>query len=463
MSDYGLIVVGAGPGGYTAALRAAELGIKTAVVERGQVGGTCLNRGCVPTKALLHASEMVGALREGAAWGIRAGEPRIDMDELFARKDEVVTQLRGGIEGLFKRAKVDLLRGTARIAAPGRVEVRGEDGSAAEATAENVLVATGSAPARPPIPGLDLPGVLTSDDLLTDVPRLPSSLVVIGGGVIGVEIATFYAELGTRVAIVEGLDRLLPGLDRELGQNLALLLKGKGVAIHTSSMVSAVREGGDGLEVGFSEKGVDASETGEAVLVAVGRVPYHAGLFAEGLEPALARRAIKVDDRFETSVSGVYAIGDVSSPVQLAHIAAAQGTACVEGIAGVGGGVDLSVVPSCVYCRPEIASVGLDEAAAKAAGIAVKVGKCVMGGNARTAIAAPGRSFMKVVAETGTGAVVGAQLMCVGASDMVSQLSVAVANRLSPRDLLRAMRPHPTYEEALEAALLDLARKLERA
>ena len=460
MSDYDLIVIGAGPGGYTAALRAAELGMRTAIVERDQVGGTCLNRGCVPTKALLHASETLASLRDADAWGIHAEGLQVDMGALFAHKDEVVTQLRSGIEGLFKRAKVDVLRGTAQIISQGAIQITDAQGAIQTVSAGDILVATGSAPARPPIPGLDLPGVLTSDDLLDAAsPRL-GSLVVIGGGVIGAEIATFYADLGTQVTIIEGLDRLLPGLDRELGQNLALILKAKGVAIHTSSMVSSVEESGDGLTVRFKRKDVEASATGEAVLVAVGRTPYHAGLFAPDFAPEMRGRAVQVGDRFETSLPHVYAIGDVSSPVQLAHVAAAQGTACVEGIAGVERGVDLSVVPSCVYCRPEIASVGICEADAKAAGRAVKVGKAVMGGNARTAIASPGRSFMKVVGDVESGTIVGAQLMCVGASDMISQLSVAIANHMSTSDLLHVMRPHPTFEEALEGALIDLWNKL---
>ncbi|MBQ3579093.1 MAG: dihydrolipoyl dehydrogenase [Firmicutes bacterium] len=459
MNDYQLIVIGAGPGGYTAALRAAKLGLKTAVVERREAGGTCLNRGCVPTKALLHASQLYKEAQNGASIGINA-QPSFDLARIFERKAEVTGQMSKGIESLFKSAKVTLVRGTGKIMGEGRVCVTAQDGSASEITADDILIATGSVPAMPPIPGLDLPGVLTSDTLLEGSDKLYESLVIIGGGVIGVELATFYAELGTKVIIVEGLDRLLPNMDRELGQNLAMNLKKMGVEIHTKAMVKRVEESEGAMTVVFASGDSEESVSGEKVLCAIGRSPYSAGLFAEGLQPEMNRRSIKVDDRFATSIPHVYAIGDVSSRIQLAHVAAAQGTACVEMIAGAEPTVDLSIVPSCIYTHPEIASVGMTDAEAKEAGIAAKTGKCVMGGNARTVIAEAGRCFMKVVANAETGALIGAQLMCPNATDMISQLAQAIANRMSPADLLKAMRPHPTFEEALGEALEDLCAKL---
>ena len=285
-------------------------------------------------------------------------------------------------------------------------------------------------------------------------------LVVVGGGVIGVEFATFYAELGCEVTVIEGMDRLLPTMDRELGQNLALILKKQGVRVCTASMVKNVERAEGGLTVNFTAKGKDDAVTGEAVLCAIGRKPYCEGLFADGLQPAMCGKSIQVDERYATSIPGVYAIGDVSSVIQLAHMAAAQGTACVDMLAGVENHTDMSVVPSCIYCHPEIAVVGLTDAEAKAAGIEVKVGKCVMGGNARTLIADPGRSFMKVVARSDNGQIVGAQLMCMGSTDMISQISEAMANHMTAAQLLLAMRPHPTFEEALTDALTDLCSKL---
>ncbi|MBR0139566.1 MAG: dihydrolipoyl dehydrogenase [Firmicutes bacterium] len=459
MNDYQLIVIGAGPGGYTAALRAAKLGLKTAVVEAREAGGTCLNRGCVPTKALLHVSELYTEAKKGGAIGVHA-EPSFDLTQVFAYKDQVTQKMSQGIESLFKAAKVTLLRGKGRIEAQGRVSVTAADGSVSEVTADDILIATGSVPAMPSIPGLDLPGVLTSDTLLEGTDTLYESLVIIGGGVIGVELATFYAELGTKVTIVEGLDRLLPNMDKELGQNLAMNLKKLGVEIHTKAMVKRVEQNEGGMTVVFASGDKEETVSGQYVLCAIGRSPYSAGLFAVGLQPEMNRRSIAVSDRFETSIPHVYAIGDVSSRVQLAHVAAAQGTACVEMIAGVEPTVDLSIIPGCIYSHPEIASVGMTDAEAKAAGITVKTGKCVMGGNARTVIADAGRCFMKVVADAETGLIIGAQLMCPCATDMISQIAQAIANKMAPADLLKAMRPHPTFEEALGEALEDLCAKL---
>ncbi|MBR3053949.1 MAG: dihydrolipoyl dehydrogenase [Firmicutes bacterium] len=454
MSDFDLIVIGAGPGGYEAALHAAELGMKTAVIEMGRVGGTCLNRGCVPTKALLHSSGVFRSVREGTP-GVLAENVRCDVEAIFAEKDRITETLSGGVEGLLKKAKVTLIRGRARITAPGTVEAGGS-----AYTADRILIATGSVPVIPPIPGLDLPGVMSSNELLKGTDHVYESIVIIGGGVIGVELATFYADLGSRVTIVEGLDRLLPNMDKELGQNLGLLMKKRGVTVHTGAMVERVSKTDGGLTVSFSSKKGPESAEAEAVLCAIGRRPYFDGLFAEGLEPGTCGRSIKVDERFETGIPGIYAIGDVSSKVQLAHVAAAQGIACVDMMAGRESDVDLSLVPSCIYSRPEIAVAGLTEAEAQEKGIAVKTGKCVMGGNARTLIADPGRSFMKLVAYADTGKLAGAQLMCENATDMISELTQAIANGLTARDLLRGMRPHPTFEEAMTEALLNLVAKL---
>ena len=419
MFDFDLIVVGAGPGGYEAALHAARLGLKTAVVERQEVGGTCLNRGCIPTKALLHASTVYEEAKSGAALGVNAEGLTYDLSAMFAYKAQVVEKLRGGIESLFKAAKVTLLRGTGTLT-----------------------------------------GVMTSDELLSGEGGAFSSLVIIGGGVIGMEFATFYNDLGVDVTVVEGLDRLLPNMDRELGQNLAMIMKKRGVQVFTGTMVKDLTATETGIQVNFETKGKLQSVTGEKVLCAIGRSPYTAGLFAEGMAPEMDRRRIKVNEKFETSLPGVYAIGDVSSPVQLAHVATAQGIYAVNEIAGKANEMDLSLVPGCVYVRPEIAAVGLTEAEAKDRNIPVKTAKALMSANGRTVILNGDRGFMKLVAHAETKKLLGAQLMCANASDMISQLSEAIANGLTPANLLRAMRPHPTFEEALTGALEELNAKL---
>ena len=460
MSDYQLIVIGAGPGGYMAALRAAKLGLRTAAVENRQAGGTCLNRGCVPTKTLLHSSQIYRDAMSGTHAGIHVEGVSANMEEIFANKRRVSQQLSGGIEALFKKAKVELIRGTAAITEPGAVRVTDGEGTETVYTADNILAATGSVPARPPIPGLDLPGVMTSDELLEGCDHLYKSIVIIGGGVIGVEYATFYCELGCDVTVIEGMDRLLPTMDRELGQNLVQILKKQGVKVFTGSMVDCVERQNENLVVRFTAKGQQQTAEGEAVLCAIGRKPYLDGLFPGDLKPEMNGKSIRVDERYQTSIPGVYAIGDVSSRIQLAHVASAQGVACVDMLCGLENHVSMNVVPSCIYSHPEIAVVGITEAEAKEQGIPVKTGKCVMFGNARTLIADTGRSFMKVVGHAETGEILGAQLMCEHSTDMISQIAEAMVNHMTAQQLLLAMRPHPTFEEALTEALeaLEAAR-----
>ncbi len=458
--DYQLIVIGAGPGGYTAALRAAALGLHTAVVECREVGGTCLNRGCIPTKTLLHASQVYRDAVDGASMGVHAANATFDMGEIFAYKRGVSEKLRNGIHGLLKSAKVDLIEGVGRIAAPGQVDITAADGAVSRYTAERILIATGSVNVRPPIPGLDLPGVMTSDELLEGCDRLYDSLVIIGGGVIGVEFATFYRNLGCAVTLLEGMDRLLPNMDRELGQNLQQIMKKQGVEVLTNAMVQSLEQTESGLAVHVLQKGAEKTVTGEKVLCAIGRRAYWDGVFAEGMNPETHGKSLKVDENFQTSIPGVYAIGDASSVVQLAHVAAAQGTACVERMYGVADHVDLNVIPSCIYSTPEIAVVGITEAEAKERGVPAVVGKCTMFGNARTVIEDPGRCFMKIVAHAETHEILGASLMCQHASDMISQISAAMVNHQTAEELRRVMRPHPSFEEAMTEALDALASKL---
>ncbi|MBR4120485.1 MAG: dihydrolipoyl dehydrogenase [Spirochaetales bacterium] len=451
--NYQLIVIGAGPGGYEAALAASKLGLRTAVIEKRELGGTCLNRGCIPTKALLHASETYRQALSSDTLGIHATDVSLDIQQLYQYKDQTVEKLRNGVQTLLKAAKVDVIQGRAKINNDRSVSVEGP--GAGTYTADNILIATGSEPSRPPIPGLDNEGVLTSDELLEKLDILPESIVIIGGGVIGVEFATFFNDLGCTVTVIEALDRLLPNMDRELGQGLAVQLKKRGVNVFTSSKVSSVSRA-ERLTVNFTQKEKENTAEGEIVLCAIGRRPYTEGLFAPELGIEMDGRRIKVDENFRTSVEGIYAIGDVSSKIQLAHVAMAQGIACVRAIAGKQDDTDLNIVPSCVYTRPEIASVGMTEEEAKMAQIPVKTAKVTMFSNARTIIANGDRSFMKLVVNAETNTLIGAQLMCERASDIIGQLSQAIAGKQKPHDLLKAMRPHPTYEEALTEVLKAL-------
>lgn len=454
MCNYDLLVIGAGPGGYTAALHAARLGLKTAVAEKQDVGGTCLNRGCIPTKTLLHTAELAQGALTGELFGVHVQGVSVNFAAAHARKNQVVQQLRQGIETLFQQKKVDLLRGNAVILAPGKAEVAGNI-----YTARAVLIATGSVPARPPIPGLEY--AVTSDELLEDQDKVYSSLVIIGGGVIGMELASLYNALHCKVTVLEAMDRIVPGMDREISQNLSMILKKKGIDIFPSAQVTAItlEENGE-RTVQFVRKGETCTVSAQAVLCAVGRRPYTQGLFGDGLSPAMEQGRILVDETFQTSIPGIYAVGDVVSRIQLAHAAAAQGTACVERLAGKEPSADLSLIPGCVYTSPEIACTGMTAEQAKAQGIDAVSGKYVMFSNGRTVICSSPRGFIKVLVHRQTGVILGAQLMCERATDMISQFTAAIANKQTAAQMLRAVRPHPTFEEGVGQALEDVQSKL---
>ncbi len=455
--SFDVAVIGAGPGGYVAAIALAQRGASVALIERRDVGGTCLNRGCIPTKALLHAAEVYSSARDAGRFGVCLEGVGLDFGAMIARRDEVVARLRGGVESLLSSNKVTLLRGEGRLTRAGEVAFTPSDGASETIIARRVILATGSVPARPPIPGLDLPGVVTSDDLLEGVRPMPRELVIIGGGVIGVELACAYAALGVRVTIVEALDRILATSEREVSQSLALSLKKRGVAICTSCKVSEIRRENSGLlSVCYTKGDNSGVVSGDTVLVAIGRKPENGA--ASDLLP-LERGRIVVNDRFETALPGVFAIGDVSSPVQLAHVASSQALTvaneiCCDIFGSSRGAVpDLTVIPSCIYTTPEVASVGLTEDEARSRGIAVRVGKYPMMGNGKTVIVGGERGFIKVVADEASGVLLGATLLCERATDMVGELTSAIVNRLTVEDLLRAIRPHPTFAEGIGEAL----------
>ena len=453
---YDLIVIGGGPGGYVAAIRAGQLGMKTALVERDAVGGTCLNRGCIPTKTLLHSANLYREMRSCAAFGLKAEGLDFDYGAMCARKGEVVGQLRKGIEGLLKGNRVELIPGSAVIEGPGRVRV-GEE--VLETT--NILVATGAKPAVPPIPGLDLPGVVTSDGLLNDSIFYPR-IAIIGGGVIGMEFASLYSALGAEVTVIEAMDRILPTMDKELAQNLAMLMKKRGVKICAGAKVERVERTGEGLVCTFTAKDKTDSVAADIVLVSTGRRPNTAGLCAEGVDLGLDRDAIPVDGRFQTRVPGIYAIGDVvKGNIQLAHVASAQGICAVTMMAGQPMPMKLSAIPSCVYTEPEISCVGLTEAQCKDQGIPAKGSKYLMSGNGRSIIAGAERGFVKVVSHADTGVVLGAQLMCERATDLIGEFTAAVAEGKTLEDLAALVRPHPTFCEGLgEAVEAGLGRSI---
>lgn len=459
---YDLIVIGGGPGGYVAAIKAAKLGMNTALIENRRVGGTCLNRGCIPAKAMIHASSVYREAKEAHNFGVSASDVTYDYSKILEYKERTTEQLVQGVEQLLKGNGVTLVSGKGTLLADKRVRVMQnsdgtEPGEPQEQIleAENIILAAGSKPLILPIPGMDLPNVLTSDELFR-LKEMPESLVIIGGGVISVEFATVFAALGCKITILEALPRLVPNMDKEISQNLKLILKKRGIDIHTAAAVKGVEEK-DGLCVcNFEEKEKPMSVSAQFVLCAVGRCPNTDGLFEEADMLRMERGRVVVDERFETSMDGVYAIGDLILGPQLAHAASAHGVVVVEHLAGKESSVDVDCVPGCVYTSPEIASVGITEDEAKEKGIAVKVGKFIMSANGKSLITKEERGFIKVVAEDSTGKIVGAQMMCARATDMIGEFVTAVANGMTVSQLLKGMRAHPTYNEGIGEALEEL-------
>lgn len=454
---YDLVVIGAGPGGYVAAIKAAKLGMKTVLIENRQVGGTCLNRGCIPTKSLLHGAKLYQEFLSCEKYGIIAESIHYDYSKILEYKEETSRNLRNGVEQLIKGNKIRLINGTGILEKDSSVKVITEE-SQEILKAGHILLATGSSPLVPSIPGIDLPGIMTSDDIFS-LDHIPDHLFIIGGGVIGVEFATIFSSFGTKVTIVEATDRLLPNMDKEISQNLKLILKKRGISIHTSAYVQKIEKEEKNYICTFTEsnrgKETTVSFKVPYILTAVGRKANTEGLFGEGVVMDTNRGQILVKENFETSIPGVYAIGDVTGGIQLAHTASAQGIYAVELMNHKEPTTDLSVIPSCVYTDPEIASVGLTEEEAKQKGIEILTGKFLTSANGKSIITKEERGFVKIVINKETNVLLGAQMMCARATDMIEEMGTAIANTLTVKQMQKAMRAHPTYNEAILEALED--------
>lgn len=451
--QYDLIVIGGGPGGYVAAIRASQLGQNVALVEKDLLGGTCLNRGCIPTKTLMHTANLYQEAEHSQTVGIGFDGLHYDFAQMHQRKNEVTTQLRDGVTQLLKGNQVTVYEGTATII-DGHTVMVGDE----KLTGTNLLIAAGSVPAMPPIPGSQLPGVVNSDALLEDNGMDCQSMVIVGGGVIGVEMASIYGALGKKVTIVEAMERILPPMDREISQNLSMILKKRGIEIFTAATVNEIMSNGKGLSCKFTDKKGEHVVDADIVLISVGRRPCTAGLFADGFSVEMTERGfVAVDEHYRTSVDSIYAIGDIIGKIQLAHAAEAQGVAAVEYMSGRSeSSVNADLVPSCVYTTPEISSVGMTADEAKQAGREVYTGKYIMNGNGKTIIEQQERGFIKVVFDKETDVIIGAQLMCARATDLIAELTTAISLGLTKEQLARTMRPHPTFcegvSEAIEAA-----------
>ena len=462
---YDVIVIGAGPGGYVAAIKAAKLGLKTAIIEERRVGGTCLNRGCIPAKAMIHASSLYREMKEAERFGVSASDVTYDYGKIVTYKEETTDKLVQGVEQLLKANGVDVYEGKGTLLEEKKVRIQKkaegkEDLTITESTVdviegENIILASGSKPLILPIPGMDNERVLTSDALFA-MKEAPKSLIIIGGGVISVEFATVYANLGCKITILEAMPKLVPNMDKEISQSLKMILKKRGIDIHTSAAVQGVTTEDGTCTCHYIEKDQEQEVTVDYVLCAVGRCPNTDGLFGENVKPDMERGRVLVNANFESSIPGVYAIGDLIFGAQLAHAASAQGIVVAEKLAGKEPSIDLSIVPGCVYTDPEIASAGITEDQAKEKKIAVKCGKFIMSANGKSIITQEERGFIKVVAEESTGKILGAQMMCARATDMIGEFVTAITNGLTAEQMLKGMRSHPTYNEGIGEALEEL-------
>ena len=459
---YDVVVIGAGPGGYVAAIRAAQLGMKTACIDsRDTAGGTCLNIGCIPSKALLQSSEKFAETKNGLAeHGIKIDGASLDLAAMMARKDKVVTTLTRGVEFLFRKNKVEWIKGSARIAAPGRVAVATKNGSGnREIEAGAIVIATGSESI--PLPGLavDEQRIVSSTGALA-LDRVPERMAVIGGGYIGLELGSVWSRLGSKVTVVEFLDRILPNMDRELGPALQRLLTRTGVAFRLGTKVAGGEIGNKAitLQLEPAKGGERESLAADVVLVAIGRRPFTNGLGLD--EIGVARDAagrITVDASFATNVPGIYAIGDVIRGPMLAHKAEEEGIAVMERLAGQQTEIDYDAIPSVVYTWPEVAAVGKTEEELKAAGIEYRTGKFPFTANARARTNADTDGFVKVLADAATDRVLGVHIIGPDAGTMIAEAALAMEFGASAEDIARTSHAHPTLNEALKEAALAVA------
>ena len=456
MTDqFDLAVLGGGPGGYVAALRAAQLGARAVVIEKERVGGTCLNIGCIPTKALTTSTELLLKASRAHEFGVVIPTAAFDLPALMEYKQGTVDALVGGVEHLLRKAGVALLRGTGQLTGPTTISVQADTGDGVSVSARRVILAPGSITARPPIPGLDLPGVMTSTEAL-DISDVPAHLIVVGGGVIGLEFACIYEALGSRVTILEMMPTLLPGAtDEAIAQRLALLLRRRSMAVISGAHVEEIVSTGSGLAVTYLDaKGVPSRVEGDRVLAAVGRWPNTAGLGLAEAGVKMNGRAIAVGDHLATSVPDVWAVGDAVGGLMLAHKAMVDGRVAAENACGGGRAVDYRSVPNVVFTRPEVASVGLTEAQARHGGADVKVAQFPFSANPRARILGETDGLVKLVCEAETGVVLGVHLMGPHATDLIAEGALAVQLRATADDLAWTTHAHPTLPEAmLEAAL----------
>ena len=452
-----IAIIGAGPGGYVAAIRAAQLGADVTLIENREVGGTCLNRGCIPTKTYFRNAEIMQSLRRASEFGISVDGYRMDGKALQERKNEVVNTLVSGIEKLISSYKnIEFVAGTATLKDKNTVSVELLAGGNKEVVVDNIIIATGSFPQMTETKGVDLEGVITSDDLL-ELDHIPETLIVVGGGVIGLEFASIYQELGSQVILLAS--RILKDSDKEISRRLTPMLKKQGIETYVDIRAREITKEGNKLKVvaKYKEKDEEIEVVGDYVLIASGRAPLVTGLNLEGVGVELGRKGIQVNDDFETTVEGIYAIGDVNSKgIQLAHVASAQGEYVVEKIMGHTPNINLDVWPACVFTMNEVAQVGLTEEQLKEKGVEYKSSKFMFSANGKALSLGEAEGIVKILAGKDDNRILGVHILGPHANDLIHEGAVAIANDLDVTALTRTIHAHPTLSEAVHEAALGL-------
>jgi len=454
-----VVVIGGGPGGYVAAIRAAQLGGNVTLVEKESLGGTCVNVGCIPTKALLHSAEVNRTVEDAAEAGLKVGSLEIQWDVVQERKNQVVKQLSQGVKALLTANGVEVVTGKASFIDDRNILVRSMEGDR-KIESDAVIVATGSEASLPPIPGVDLDGVVTSTGALS-FHEIPSRMVIIGGGVIGVEFASIYADFGCNVTIIEMLPQILPGADGEAVSALSKVLEARGITIHTGAKVGSIEAAGSSLVISADLSGREEKIEADKVLVAVGRKPFTEGLNLEAAGIRTERDRISVDKSMRTSVPHIFAVGDCCSPIMLAHVAMMEGEVAAGNIFGLDEKMDYSTTPGCVYTSPELAWAGLTEEEAKKRGHKVRKGVFPMIGNAKSLISGETRGMVKIVADEKYGEILGVHIVGARATDLISEASLAIRLEATLDEVVETIHGHPTFCEATrEAALACLGRAI---
>ena len=459
--DKHLIIIGGGPAGYTAAIRAAQLGAKVTLIEKDELGGTCLNKGCIPTKALYRTAEIMKTLNSVEQFGINVDGYSLNVDKIQERKKSIVIQLSTGIKQLLKANKIEVIKGTAYLKDTNSVTIDKHDGSSEELIGSHIIIATGSKPSLPPIPGADIEGLLFSDELL-DFTEIPKSLVIMGGGIIGMEFAAIFNAFGTKVSVVEYMPNILPMVDLDLTKRLTAVQKRRGIDIYTSTKVVGIEKRGNQYTLNCESKKGIIPITAEKVLVSVGRTPILEGLSLETVGIEYDRKGIRVDCNYRTNIESIYAIGDANGESMLAHAAAHQGIKAVEHIITGRSVSSKAIVPSCIFTLPEVASVGITEAQAKEKGLDYKVGKFLFGANGKALTLGESEGMVKVIAtvssEEGESReeIIGVHIMGVHASDIIHEGALAVSRGMKIRDIIETIHAHPTLSEAFSEAVMAL-------